>query len=699
MGEFQDQAAYMGAFLCYPFNRDRSAHEVIRGYNLGHGQWDTVGTHDMPLKVSQWNEQAGLFTESFDGALSSGTNVWYFGGDFIAQTTVEFIARPDTDVGKRVVFSFAHIYTDPTHINGFEVSVIDGYVSATFARHVPGFDNKVDQTLRSTTRLKPGEWYHVHVVWSKQPYNFMGGFSIWINGVKDAEMDCIYAWRWGPQQMYKPNGQLASVVGVGMSTASQIDPLYTVDVDPHPFYGVLDEVTLYFYELSPENIAARVAASGVKGIQYMSERASVYEGSWWSTESTPGAGDGNLYRLLGTDVTVDPVTNIRTFRKASAKFSTSSSRGKEYSKGTVTGDQAFNDMLFLARGLMSAGVKSTPTKNGVYTITLGGATGGTFKVSINNGIATAETANLAYNISAGALKTAIENLATAGPGLVDVEGTGGAGFTVTLMGHLFMAALTANFGSLTGATSPAAVTTAATDARVWDLRCNTWGADDTVTYCILKGQDGVADAGARVKRVNISNLAARYSKDEASLSGDFFGDAMEEPYTIDADEADDLPLQEVDMDSVGVWVGKDLYGPNAPVKLRRLYTTDWGLGDKVKPNITIDDDSPSLSGSGGIESPVNATVKLAMQHNAQGLDMLQKLRNGDEVWFVLQAHGDEIEDGFDYRYVIMLHAQIVNVTHSDMDGAYVSNFDLNVSHDPVTGYAVRAVFVSEIDAF
>ena len=39
----------------------------------------------------------------------------------------------------------------------------------------------------------------------------------------------------------------------------------------------------------------------------MSERATVYEDAILGIEATPGAGAGNLYRLLSTDFTLDQV--------------------------------------------------------------------------------------------------------------------------------------------------------------------------------------------------------------------------------------------------------------------------------------------------------------------------------------------------------------------------------------------------------
>lgn len=90
--------------------------------------------------------------------------------------------------------------------------------------------------------------------------------------------------------------------------------------------------------------------------------------------------------------------------------------------------------------------------NEVQTVTVDGSpTGGTFDLTYAG-----ETATVAYNVSAAALKSALEGLSTIGSGNVDVSKASNV-YTVTFKGGLAntnVALMTADGANLTGGTSP-----------------------------------------------------------------------------------------------------------------------------------------------------------------------------------------------------------------------------------------------------
>ncbi|MDW8267412.1 MAG: autotransporter-associated beta strand repeat-containing protein, partial [Gemmataceae bacterium] len=75
---------------------------------------------------------------------------------------------------------------------------------------------------------------------------------------------------------------------------------------------------------------------------------------------------------------------------------------------------------------------SLPNFNEVGTITLSGATGGTFQIGFNG----ATTGALAFNATAAAVQSALEALTTIGAGNVAVTGSAGGPYTVTFQGAL-----------------------------------------------------------------------------------------------------------------------------------------------------------------------------------------------------------------------------------------------------------------------
>lgn len=88
----------------------------------------------------------------------------------------------------------------------------------------------------------------------------------------------------------------------------------------------------------------------------------------------------------------------------------------------------------------------------VYTMTTGGATGGTFTVTVNG----VSTAPQAYNVSTANLQTAIQGLSSVGSGNVAVT-MPGSNYVITFQGSLANTPVTAtaNLSGLTGATGAA----------------------------------------------------------------------------------------------------------------------------------------------------------------------------------------------------------------------------------------------------
>lgn len=95
----------------------------------------------------------------------------------------------------------------------------------------------------------------------------------------------------------------------------------------------------------------------------------------------------------------------------------------------------------------------TPIANEVQTVTLTGATGGTFTLSYSS----QTTSALAYNASASAVQTALEGLSNLAPGDVAVSGSPGGPYTITFGGTLTgvdAATIVADASSLTGGGTP-----------------------------------------------------------------------------------------------------------------------------------------------------------------------------------------------------------------------------------------------------
>ncbi len=106
-----------------------------------------------------------------------------------------------------------------------------------------------------------------------------------------------------------------------------------------------------------------------------------------------------------------------------------------------------------------------PGLNSGALVTLSGATGGTFTISVTTQASTQTTAALAYNVSAAAVQTAIRALSNVGGSLATVTGGAGGPYTINYDTSLGAVTTAANGASLTGTTP--AVTPASYNDLVW----------------------------------------------------------------------------------------------------------------------------------------------------------------------------------------------------------------------------------------
>lgn len=135
-----------------------------------------------------------------------------------------------------------------------------------------------------------------------------------------------------------------------------------------------------------------------------------------------------------------------------------------------------------------AGAALTPSgssANEVQTVTISGTpTGGSFTLDYNG----QPTVDIAYNATASAVQTALQNLSNIGSGNVAVTGSAGGPYTVTFQGTLAaanVAQLTAA-NNLTGGTSPAVAVATGTQGTAGSLLTvtdDTTGQRDVRAFC------------------------------------------------------------------------------------------------------------------------------------------------------------------------------------------------------------------------
>lgn len=464
------------------------------------------------------------------------------------------------------------------------------------------------------------------------------------------------------------------------------------------------------------------------------ERAAIYEDSIIRVEDSPRSGTGNIYRLLSTNIEMDKDKQVKPFRKNSAKFATSSSRGKESMMGKFDGDQSIDDLLFLLRGCMTLGTAATPGNNAVWTVGVGAATGGTF-VLIYNG---ASSPAIPYNASAAVVKAAIDSMTTIGPNQCEVQLVSAGNWIITFSGMFStMSTLTASGGAvpsggtLTATPVPATVATDGTTTLAtvsysygapgtsagltggaivisstpgagvtrWTLTPSWNTANSVTTWEIQKGQPQVTGLGMRSKYAVVSGMSQKWSETEATINGDVIGDIIDDPFTVNHSNATvtDLNVEPIDMDSVTVWLGNAPSGTGAPQVMMRLMdlelvmTGNWGV---LK---TLNKRDPGISAM--VEKAPTATIKGTYEHDAQSQQLVGDWRVGQIKMVVFESTGSDIIPGYPYRYKWIAPAEIISSKTSEVDGVFTTVYEMQIEYATMFGSAIQFIIDTAQAAF
>jgi hypothetical protein len=93
----------------------------------------------------------------------------------------------------------------------------------------------------------------------------------------------------------------------------------------------------------------------------MAERASVFETSQLGVEVTKGTTVPTTKRLLSTGFMPHPVTPLTQFEPMGFKAATTVIQQKEHTEADIKGTLAYNDIVYLASGILTTAVITTPS--------------------------------------------------------------------------------------------------------------------------------------------------------------------------------------------------------------------------------------------------------------------------------------------------------------------------------------------------
>lgn len=232
----------------------------------------------------------------------------------------------------------------------------------------------------------------------------------------------------------------------------------------------------------------------------------------------------------------------------------------------------------------------------------------------------------------------------------------------------------------------------ATDARKWAWTPNSSGEDAVKTFTIEEG------SAARAHRFGyglMTDFGLKWSRDSMDLSGSMIGRRLEDGVALSAG-ATGLELIPVLADGVDVYLDPTAAGLGT-TKLLRHISGSFDLNNRFGPLWTVNSAEDSFTAH--VELEPKAEVKLLLAADAQGMALLETLRQGDTRYLRVEATGGQIEAGQNYGLTLDMAVKVTNISDfSDSDGLYAAEFTFELAHDESWGKALTVEVVNKLAA-
>jgi aspartokinase-like uncharacterized kinase len=100
-----------------------------------------------------------------------------------------------------------------------------------------------------------------------------------------------------------------------------------------------------------------------------------------------------------------------------------------------------------------------------------------------------------------------------------------------------------------------------------------------------------------------------------------------------------------------------------------------------------------------VEGEPNASAKLVVATDADGMGLITALRNATTKWFRIEATGETIVDTYKHKLTIDFPAQIQNVNDpTNLENVYTVEFGLLPIHDSTWGKSVSIDVITNLSA-
>ena len=232
----------------------------------------------------------------------------------------------------------------------------------------------------------------------------------------------------------------------------------------------------------------------------------------------------------------------------------------------------------------------------------------------------------------------------------------------------------------------------ATNARNWQFISSSTADDTPKTLTVEHGSAVRAD---KFTYGLITEVGMSFSRTGVDLTGSMIGRRLTDGITLTAAPTA-LDLVPVLPSHLSVYLDTTAAGLGT-TKLGRALSLEFNLGSRFAPVWNLDRSEASFVAH--IESEPDLSLSMTLQADAEGMGLLDDVRNGDTVFARVEAVGAEIESGQNYSMTIDIAGQISDTGgFSDEDGVYAIEWSLVGITDPVWGQAFEINVVNDITA-
>lgn len=233
--------------------------------------------------------------------------------------------------------------------------------------------------------------------------------------------------------------------------------------------------------------------------------------------------------------------------------------------------------------------------------------------------------------------------------------------------------------------------TGAGAAKTWLWTPSSTTEDTPKTFTVEQG------SGVRAHKFLyglVTAFSLSFTRDAIEMGGSMMGRAITDNIAMTGSPTS-LPLVPVVPSTVCVYLD-DTYAGLGGTRLTRLLSADWEISDRFGPLWTIDCTQPSYVTH--VETEPSLTFGMMMEADAQGMGLLETLRDGDTKFLRIEATGPLISGSDYHRLRIDMPIKITGTDgFSDSDGVYAVGWNAVGAHDSTflgTGGALRVEVIN-----